>query len=62
MERIKQLAGHLSSSTKGRAALERKNPNDVVITYAKRSPLCKAWKGSFKDTRYAAHANSTQSH
>jgi len=35
----------------GLAALERKNPNDVVITMAIRSPLCKAKKGGFKDAR-----------
>jgi acetyl-CoA acyltransferase 1 len=51
MERIKQLSAHFSGSTKGLAALERKNPDDVVITMAIRSPLCKAMKGGFKDTR-----------
>jgi len=51
MERIKQLSSHLSGSAKGLAALERKNPDDVVITMAIRSPLCKAKKGGFKDTR-----------
>jgi len=32
-------------------ALQRKNPDDVVITMAIRSPLCKAKKGGFKDMR-----------
>lgn len=32
-------------------ALLCKNPDDVVITMAIRSPLCKAKKGGFKDTR-----------
>jgi len=49
MERIKQLSSHLSGA-KGLAALERKNPDDVVITMAIRSPLCKAKKGGFNDT------------
>ena len=34
------------------AALLNQNPDDVVITLAIRSPLCKARKGGFKDTRY----------
>jgi acetyl-CoA acyltransferase 1 len=53
MERIKQLSSHLSGAAKGLAALERKNPDDVVVTMAIRSPLCKAKKGGFKDTTYA---------
>ncbi|KAI0048327.1 thiolase [Auriscalpium vulgare] len=51
MERVKQLASHLAGSSTGLAALERRSPNDVVITMAIRSPLCKARKGGFKDTR-----------
>lgn len=35
----------------GMAALLNQNPNDVVVTLAIRSPLCKARKGGFKDTR-----------
>jgi acetyl-CoA acyltransferase 1 len=31
--------------------LLHKNPDDVVITMAIRSPLCKAKKGGFRDTR-----------
>ncbi|KAG6826602.1 hypothetical protein H0H92_015187 [Tricholoma furcatifolium] len=50
MERIKQLAAHLSSSS-GQKALDRKSPDDVVITMAIRSPLCKAKKGGFRDAR-----------
>jgi acetyl-CoA acyltransferase 1 len=50
MERVRQLAGHLLAPT-GRAALEQKSPQDVVITLAIRSPLCKAKKGGFKDAR-----------
>ncbi|KAJ7783609.1 Thiolase, N-terminal domain-containing protein [Mycena maculata] len=51
MERVKQLAAHFTSSSKGLAALERKSPDDVVITFAMRSPLCKAKRGGFKDAR-----------
>ncbi|GLB35993.1 putative thiolase family protein [Lyophyllum shimeji] len=51
MERVKQLAAHLSGFSEGRAALERKSADDVVITMAIRSPLCKAKKGGFKDAR-----------
>ena len=36
---------------KGRDALLRKSPDDVVITLAIRSPMCKAKKGGFKDTK-----------
>lgn len=50
MDRIKQVAAHLTG-TSGVAGLERKSPDDVVITMAIRSPLCKAKKGGFKDAR-----------
>ena len=51
-ERIKQVTSHLApGSAKGRDALLRKSPDDVVITMAIRSPLCKAKKGGFKDTK-----------
>ncbi|GJE85791.1 3-ketoacyl-CoA thiolase [Phanerochaete sordida] len=50
MERIKQVVSHLTpGSFGGLAALERKSPDDVVITMAIRSPLCKAKKGGLKD-------------
>ncbi|KAJ7630776.1 Thiolase, N-terminal domain-containing protein [Roridomyces roridus] len=49
MDRVKQIAAHFAP--KGLAALERKSPDDVVITFAMRSPLCKAGKGGFKDAR-----------
>lgn len=52
MERVKQLVSHMSpGSSKGVAALERKSPDDVVITLAIRSPLCKAKGGGFMYTR-----------
>ncbi|KAK7064360.1 Thiolase, N-terminal domain-containing protein [Favolaschia claudopus] len=51
MERVKQIAAHFTSYSNGLAALERKSPDDVVITFAKRSPLTKAKKGGLKDAR-----------
>ncbi|PBK77387.1 thiolase [Armillaria solidipes] len=50
MERVRQLASHLYTP-QGSDALLRKSPDDVVITLAVRSPLCKARKGGFKDAR-----------
>ncbi|KNZ75667.1 3-ketoacyl-CoA thiolase B, peroxisomal [Termitomyces sp. J132] len=51
MERVKQLATQLYGPSSGRAALERKCLDDVVITMSIRSPLCKAKKGGFRDAR-----------
>jgi hypothetical protein len=52
MQRVQQLAAHLAGSyTTDLAALKVKRPDDVVITLAIRSPLCKAKKGAFKDAR-----------
>ncbi|KAH9486590.1 3-ketoacyl-CoA thiolase, peroxisomal [Psilocybe cubensis] len=53
MQRVKQLAAHFTGtdSASGLPLLESKRPDDVVITLAIRSPLCKAKKGGFKDTR-----------
>jgi hypothetical protein len=51
MQRIKQVSAHLAGGPPGLFALERKNPDDVVITLAIRSPVCKAKKGGFKDAR-----------
>jgi acetyl-CoA acyltransferase 1 len=42
-----------SNGGPGLLALMNQDPNDIVITLAIRSPLCKARKGGFKDTRYA---------
>jgi len=53
MDRLRQLAGQLTgNSASGRGALFQKSPDDVVITMAIRTPLTKARKGGFKDTRY----------
>ena len=54
MQRVKQLAAHLASSPVGVAALQRELLDDVVITMAIRSPLCKAKKGGFRDARYGS--------
>ena len=55
MNRVNQIAAHLTSSPKGLAALQEKHLDDVVITLAVRSPLTKARKGGFKHTRCAAN-------
>ena len=54
VENVKLSApyGTLRGTGTGLAALLNQNPDDVVITLAIRSPLCKARKGGFKDTRY----------
>ena len=51
MQRTRQVSAHLAGRPSGLSALERKDPEDVVITLAIRSPLCKAKKGGFKDAR-----------
>ncbi|SGY48111.1 BQ5605_C001g00614 [Microbotryum silenes-dioicae] len=35
--------------TSGRTKLLRKNSDDIVVTFAKRTSMCKARKGGFKD-------------
>ncbi|KAL1707365.1 Thiolase, N-terminal domain-containing protein [Schizophyllum commune] len=50
MERVKQFAAQLGVGY-GVTALERNSADDVCITMAIRSPLCKARKGGFKDAR-----------
>ncbi|KAI5124146.1 hypothetical protein M0805_000956 [Coniferiporia weirii] len=51
MQSVKSFANNLLTTRSALAALEHKSPDDVVITLAVRSPLCKARKGGFKDTR-----------
>ena len=53
MQRIKQVAGHFTGSNPGQglASLQEKRADDVVITMAIRSPLCKAKKGGLRDTK-----------
>jgi acetyl-CoA acyltransferase 1 len=41
MERVKQIASHFAGSRSGVDSLLEKRPDDVVITLAIRSPLCK---------------------
>jgi acetyl-CoA acyltransferase 1 len=39
-----------STQAKGLAAILKKNPDDVVITFAKRTAMGRAKKGQLKDT------------
>ncbi|KAI1349490.1 Thiolase, N-terminal domain-containing protein [Xylaria sp. FL0043] len=48
-ERVSSLLKHLSPNNPV-AAITSKSPDDVVITLAIRTPLCKGRKGGFKDT------------
>ncbi|KAI0191632.1 Thiolase, N-terminal domain-containing protein [Astrocystis sublimbata] len=48
-ERVSSLMKHLSPNNP-LATITSKNPDDIVITLAIRTPLCKAKKGGFKDT------------
>ncbi len=45
MERLQNLESHLT-----KCEIAKKNPNDVVICSAVRTPLTKAKKGGLKDT------------
>jgi acetyl-CoA acetyltransferase family protein len=49
-ERLKSIVSHISPAKSGLAAITTKNPDDIVITLAIRTPLTKAKKGGFKDT------------
>ncbi|MCJ1245750.1 hypothetical protein MMC30_002954 [Trapelia coarctata] len=49
-ERLNSILSHLSPSKSGVAAITQKNPDDIVITLAIRTPLTKGFKGGFKDT------------
>ncbi|KAI0403800.1 Thiolase, N-terminal domain-containing protein [Xylaria palmicola] len=48
-ERVSSILKHLSPNNPV-AAITAKNPDDIVITLAIRTPLCKARKGGFKDS------------
>ncbi|KFY94193.1 hypothetical protein V500_03383 [Pseudogymnoascus sp. VKM F-4518 (FW-2643)] len=48
--RLSSVMGHLASPADGKARLLQKNPDDIVITLAIRTPLTKARKGGLKDT------------
>ncbi|PSS28157.1 hypothetical protein M430DRAFT_113636 [Amorphotheca resinae ATCC 22711] len=50
-ERLSTVMGHLNpSKASGKSKLLEKNPDDIVITLAVRTPLTKARKGGLKDT------------
>ncbi|KIW62320.1 hypothetical protein PV04_10503 [Phialophora macrospora] len=49
-QRLASVFSHLSSSKTGVPAITQKNPDDIVITLAIRTPLAKGKKGGFKDT------------
>ncbi|RVX67993.1 hypothetical protein B0A52_08403 [Exophiala mesophila] len=49
-QRLGSIISHLSPSKTGVAAITQKNPDDIVITLAIRTPLTKGKKGGFKDT------------
>ncbi|KAJ1667962.1 3-ketoacyl-CoA thiolase with broad chain length specificity [Coemansia sp. RSA 1813] len=48
--RLGQVASHLSSDKAPRTQIGVKNPDDVVIVQALRTPITRARKGGFKDT------------
>lgn len=48
-ERVGSILKHINPSS-GLNDVLSKNPDDIVITLAARTPLCKARKGGFKDT------------
>ncbi|KAF1954342.1 thiolase [Byssothecium circinans] len=49
-ERLKSIVNQISPSKNGLSTIMTKNPDDIVITLAIRTPLTKAHKGGFKDT------------
>ncbi|KAJ9630087.1 hypothetical protein H2204_008742 [Knufia peltigerae] len=49
-QRLGSIFSHLSSTKTGVAGITQKNPDDIVITLAVRTPLAKGKKGGFKDT------------
>ncbi|KAF2749690.1 3-ketoacyl-CoA thiolase B [Sporormia fimetaria CBS 119925] len=54
-ERLSQVSNHLGGvrTAKGKQALLEKNPDDIVVTCALRTPITKGGKGGFKDTHAA---------
>ncbi|KAK3303276.1 Thiolase, N-terminal domain-containing protein [Chaetomium strumarium] len=55
LDRLSQLGNQIAgaASTGGKAKILEKNPDDIVVTAALRTAICKGGKGAFKDT-YAA--------
>ncbi|KAF3358712.1 E3 ubiquitin-protein ligase RBX1 [Verticillium dahliae VDG1] len=52
IERISQLSGQIVGAS-GKEKLLQKNPDDVVVTAALRTPFTQGGKGGFKDTQAA---------
>ncbi|CAG8979249.1 hypothetical protein HYALB_00013317 [Hymenoscyphus albidus] len=50
-ERLSSILKHLTPGSSGLSSITSKNADDVVITLAIRTPLGRAFKGSFKDTQ-----------
>lgn len=48
--RASRVSRAASTSARGLAGVLQKNPDDVVITFAKRTAMGRAKKGQFKDT------------
>ncbi|EDN02916.1 3-ketoacyl-CoA thiolase [Histoplasma capsulatum] len=52
-ERLQAVLAQLKPATGGQSALDKitqKNPDDIVITLARRTPMARGFKGGFKDT------------
>lgn len=50
-ERLSSILNHLNPTKTGLSTITQKNPDDIVITLAIRTPLAKAFKGGMKDTQ-----------
>jgi acetyl-CoA acyltransferase 1 len=52
LDRLSQLGSQISggAAAGGKAKLLEKNPDDIVVTAALRTAICKGGKGAFKDT------------
>ncbi|KAI9668955.1 MAG: hypothetical protein M1817_005178 [Caeruleum heppii] len=50
-ERLNSILNHLNPTKTSLSTITQKNPDDVVITLAIRTPLAKAFKGGMKDTQ-----------
>ncbi|KAJ1957686.1 3-ketoacyl-CoA thiolase with broad chain length specificity, partial [Dipsacomyces acuminosporus] len=48
--RLGQVSSHLAGNRAPRTQIGVKNPDDVVIVQALRTPITRARKGGFKDT------------
>ncbi|KAJ1922153.1 3-ketoacyl-CoA thiolase with broad chain length specificity [Mycoemilia scoparia] len=49
-QRLGQIASHLGAQPANRTQIGTKNPDDVVVVSALRTPITRARKGGFKDT------------